>query len=98
MTLEKQNHQASSPKGKSCQPDPTGAPLSTQVFPTEEKVALQFFFLQYIAVDVAFPKPFYEYSLFTKRIIREAAPITLSTMLILGRYSESKCFNTSLHL
>lgn len=56
------------------------------------------FFLQYIAVDVFFPKPFYEYGLFTKRIIREAAPITLSTTLLLGRYSESKCFNTSLHL
>jgi len=44
------------------------------------------------------PKPFYEYGLFTERIIREAAPITLSTMLILGSSSESKCFNTSLHL
>lgn len=28
---------------KSCQPDPTGAPLSTQVLPTKEKVALQSF-------------------------------------------------------
>lgn len=35
VTLEKQKHQVSFPKGKSCQPDSTGASLSTQVLPTE---------------------------------------------------------------
>lgn len=47
---------------------------------------------------MAFPKSLYEYGLFTKSINREVPPITILTMLILGRHSESKCSNTSLHL
>lgn len=76
MTLKTQNHHSLRRNPASLIPQEQ-LTLNASSFHNVES-ACAVFCLQYIVLDVAFPEPFYEYGLFTKSIIREAPPITIS--------------------